>query len=166
MLRLAARLARPSSMERRLSKLPRVPPEIRRALKVRHIKTCDELLAVAARLDNRLSLARAARISPETLTEVVRRADLARVCGTGFVFSQMLMEVGVLDVAVLAEREATMLHKQLQHYNSVARMARRSPTAAEVVDWIQQARKLPRLITYGPPVQAREAIRTQSWDAH
>jgi len=30
------------------------------------------------------------------------------------------MEVGILDVAVLAEREATMLHKQLHQYNLVA----------------------------------------------
>ena len=133
---------------------------------MRHIKTCDELLAVAATLDNRLALARAAKISPEALTEVVCRADLARVSGTGFVFSQMLMEVGILDVAMLAEWEATMLHKQLQRYNLAARMSRRSPTAAEVLDWIQQARTLPRLITYGPPAQAPEAKCTQSWDAH
>ncbi len=84
MLRLAARLARSSSMERRVSKLPYVPLEIRRAMKVRHINTCDELLAVAADLDNRLALARAANISAEALTEVVCRADLARVYGTGF----------------------------------------------------------------------------------
>ena len=133
---------------------------------MQYITTCDQLLAVAAKLDGRLQLARVAHVSPQGLMELVCRADLARVRGTGFVFNQMLMEVGVTDVASLAEREPITLHEQLQHHNGVTGLSRRSPTAAEVSDWIEQARRLPQLITYGPMRSSPRSKRSHSWDAH
>jgi hypothetical protein len=40
------------------------------------------------------------------------------------------------------------LHERLRSYNQEERLARRSPTPEEVVDWVNQARRLPRLVTY------------------
>jgi hypothetical protein len=62
-----------------LAKLRQVPPLLRAALKVRHITTCDQLLAAAGRFEDRAALAHAARIDPDRLTDLVRQADLARV---------------------------------------------------------------------------------------
>ena len=162
MLPLAARLARPWSMARPLSKLPYVPPEIRRALKVQRINTCDQLLAAAAKVDDRAALALAARVELDGLTELVCRADLARVRGTGFVFSHMLMQLGVTDVALLAEQDPFTLHQRLQQHNAVTRTARRSPTRAEVQEWVEQARNLPRLVTFASQHPLSLTKRTQT----
>ena len=64
-----------------LAKLRQVPPLLRAALKVRYITTCDQLLAAAARFEDRAALAHAARIDPDQLTDLVRQADLERVRG-------------------------------------------------------------------------------------
>lgn len=138
-------------MIRPIAKLPHVPAPLRAALKFLHINTSDRLLAAAGRFDDRGALALAARVAPTRLTELVRRADLARIRGTGCVFSQMLIDLDITDVATLAEQDPSLLHQRLQEHNAQARIARRSPTAAEVADWIHQARRLPRLVTYGPP---------------
>lgn len=136
-------------MIRPIAKLPHVPAQVRAALKLLHINTSDQLLAAAAKFGDRAPLALAARIAPARLTELVRRADLARVRGTGCVFSQMLVDLDITDVSTLAEQDPILLHKRLQDHNAQTRIARRSPTAAEVADWIHQARRLPHLVTYG-----------------
>jgi hypothetical protein len=133
-----------------ISKLREVPFQARVALKVRRITTCNQLLAAAARYESREALARATRLPPELLTVLVQRADMARVNGVGTVFSLMLEELGIGDVGVLAAQEPEQLHARLRRYNQDERLARRSPTPEEVADWVAQARRLPRLVTYAP----------------
>lgn len=131
-----------------LAKLLQVPPLTRLALKARHITTCDQLLAAAGHFDDRTALARAARLAPDQLTDLVRQADIARVQGVGVVFGRMLAGLGVGDVATLAQQEPGKLHERLRRHNDADLLARRAPTADEVTDWIDQARRLPRLVTY------------------
>lgn len=140
-----------------ISKLRGVPFQARVALKVRRITTCGQLLRAAARWEDRAALARAARIPPEFLTELVQRADMARVNGVGTVFGLMLEELGVRDVAALAAQEPDVLHVQLRRYNQDERLARRSPTPEEVVAWVAQARRLQPLVTYEPDRSAPSA---------
>ena len=87
---------------------------------------------------------------PDQLTELVRRADLARVKGVGTVFGRMLEDLGIGDVAKLAHQKPGRLHERLRRHNAASQLARRSPTADEVADWIAQARRLPILVTYQP----------------
>ena len=140
-----------------ITKLRQVPPPLRAALKVRHINTCDQLLAAAARFEDRTALAHAARIDPDQLTDLVRQADLERVKGVGWAFGLMLEALGVGDVAILTQQEPGRLHERLRRYNATHRLARRAPTADEVVGWIEQARQLPELVTYLP--QRRDVTR-------
>ena len=62
----------------------------------------------------------------------------------------MLEDLGILDVAMLAVHDQQMLHERLRGYNEAQRLARRSPTPAEVMDWIEQARSLAKLVSYEP----------------
>ena len=133
-----------------LAKLRQVPSLLKAALKARSITTCDQLLAVAGRGDDRAALARAIHSAPGQLAELVRRADLARVKGVGTVFGRMLEDLGIGEVAKLAHQKPGRLHERLHHYNAASQLARRSPTADEVADWIAQARQLPILVTYPP----------------
>lgn len=131
-----------------VSKLRGVPFAARVALKVRRITTCSQLLGAAARHPEREQLARATRLAPELLTELVQRADMARVNGVGTVFGLMLEELGIRDVGALAAQEPAALHERVRGYNREQRLARRSPTPEEVGDWIGQARRLRPLVTY------------------
>ncbi len=131
-------------------KLRGLPLQARVALKVRRVTTCGQLLAAAARFEDREALARASRLAPEILTDLVRRADMARVGGVGAVFGLMLEELGVRDVQTLARQDAGVLHRRLRGHNRRERLARRSPTPEEVRDWVRQARVLPKLVTYRP----------------
>ena len=120
-----------------LAKLRQVPPLLRAALKVRYITTCDQLLAAAARFEDRAALAHAARIDPDRLTDLVRQADLERVKGVGWAFGLMLEALGIGDVAMLAHQQPGRLHEQLRRYNETHKLARRAPTAEEVASWIE-----------------------------
>ena len=129
-----------------ISKLYGVPTRLRLALKVQRITTGPQLLAAAGRLPDREALAVRARIDPEQLGELVDRADMARVSGVGVVFGLMLEQLGVRRVADLAGCDPLELHERLRRHNQAERLARRSPTAEEVTDWVTQARDLPRLV--------------------
>lgn len=131
-----------------ISKLRGVPFQARVALKVRRITTCTQLLQAAGGHEEREALAGSARVAPELLTDLVRRADMARVNGVGSVFGLMLEELGVPDVSTLARQDAAELHERLRAYNLEERLARRSPTPEEVQNWVSQAGRLPVLVTY------------------
>jgi predicted flap endonuclease-1-like 5' DNA nuclease len=135
-----------------ISKLRGVPLQLRVSLKVRRITTCDQLLAAAGRVEDREALARSARIAPELLRELVQLADMARVSGIGAVFGLMLEELHIEDVEGLAACDPELLHRQLREYNQRERLARRSPTPEEVADWVEQARRLPVVVTYAAPL--------------
>lgn len=138
-----------------LSKLRGVPAAVRVVLKRRKITNCRQLLAAAAEVDRRVALAQAAGIDLDLLTTIVQRADMERVRGVGVVFDIILEEVGVHDVATLAQQDAALLHGWLMTYNQRERLARRSPNLDEVEDWIEQARQLPVLVTYEAVIAGR-----------
>jgi nucleotidyltransferase/DNA polymerase involved in DNA repair len=140
-----------------ISKLRGVPFQVRVALKVRRITTCSQLLTAAALFEDREALARATKIAPEILTDLIQRADMARVNGVGAVFGLMLEELGIHDVGALAGQNPEELHEKLREYNRRERLARRSPTPEEVSDWVTQARRLPKLVSYRPRGTAKIA---------
>lgn len=131
-----------------ISKLRGLSAPVRAALKQRRITTCGQLLRAAAWAQARARLAREAGIEPETLTLLVRRADMARVNGIGTVFGLMLEQLGVRDVRDLAAADPSELQERLRRLNAEERIARRSPTVEEVADWVAQAQALPPLVSY------------------
>ena len=133
-----------------VSKLRGVPERARLALKVHRITTCEQLLASAGSFEGRETLARVARLERDFLDDLVRRADMARVSGVGVVFGAMLGELGVRGVSDLAASDPADLHERLRQHNQTYRLARRSPTLEEVVDWVRQAQSLPVLVDWQP----------------
>lgn len=119
-----------------------------RLLKWQRVTHTLNLLKAAARIENRESLAKVTRIPLPLLTVMVQRADLSRVNGLGVRFAQMLAEVGVRDLAALTMQDPRGLHQRLHAYNRAVRLTVRSPTLEEIIDWIDQARELPALVTY------------------
>jgi predicted flap endonuclease-1-like 5' DNA nuclease len=105
-------------------------------------------ISAEARAQDREALARTSKIAPELLTSLVQRADMARVNGIGAVFGRILEELGIRDVGALAAQEPQALHAQARQHSRAERLARRSPTPEEVTSWVEQARSLPKLVTY------------------
>lgn len=140
--------AKPVHLTKSLSQLCHVPRTTWVALKMRSITTCDRLLAAAGGYEDRETFAHDTQISMDDLTILVRRADLARVHGLGWVFRSMLEDLDVADIATLAHHDSHKLHERLRTYNKIFKIARRSPTLTEVIDWISQAQRLPRVVTY------------------
>lgn len=83
-----------------------------------------------------------------TILEWVNMADLYRVKGVGGQYSELLRKAGVDTVVELSKRVAEHLYKAMVDVNETKHVVHKMPTKDQLEDWIQQARKLPRVITY------------------
>jgi hypothetical protein len=63
-------------------------------------------------------------------------------------YSDLLEEAGVDTVIELAQRNAQHLYRKIVETNREKKLVRKLPTQGQVANWIEQARTLPRAITY------------------
>lgn len=134
-----------------ISKLRDVPPTVRHSLKLYRINTCAQLLLAGGDAQARASLLQRTGIDKHALLRLVQQADIARIRGIGTVFGLMLEELGIADIEQLARQTPPELHAALCAYNLKERLARRSPTLKEVVEWLETAQSLPVVVTYAEP---------------
>jgi predicted flap endonuclease-1-like 5' DNA nuclease len=87
-------------------------------------------------------------MSEKEVLELANRADLARVKGIGKVFSDLLENAGVDTVKELAQRRPDNLLAKLVEINTEKKYAKRTPTMSEVTNWVEQAKALPKTLTY------------------
>ncbi|MER2600289.1 MAG: DUF4332 domain-containing protein [Caldilineales bacterium] len=107
----------------------------------------DNLLAAAATPQARQELAAKLGVDAKEVLEMANRADLSRIKGIGSVYSDLLEWAGVDTVAELARRNPENL------FNKIVEVAgehfvQRLPRAASIVDWVDQAKALPRMLEY------------------
>ena len=110
--------------------------------------TVEALLKAGASPMGRLALADERGISAKLILEWVNLADLFRIKGVAEEYSDLLEEAGVDTVPELAQRNAENLYTKLVETNAAKELVRRLPTQSQVADWIQQAKDLPRVVTY------------------
>ncbi len=120
------------------------------AQKLRSVKvvSLESLLKQGASPAGRKVLAEKAEISKDLILEWVNRADLFRIKGIGEEYSDLLEVSGVDTVVDLARRNAANLHAKMVGMNEVQKKVRKLPTQKQVEDWVAQAKKLDRVITY------------------
>jgi predicted flap endonuclease-1-like 5' DNA nuclease len=118
------------------------------ALSAKDIKDNEALVAAAASPEQRKALAADCGCDPSELLGLANRADLARVSGVSGVYSDLLEEAGVDTVKELATRRPDNLHAKLTETNDSKQLTQRPPTQAQVQDWVEQAKALPKLLTY------------------
>ena len=112
------------------------------------IATVEALLEKGATPQGRKALAEEAVISDQLILEWVNHADLFRIKGVGEEYADLLEEAGVDTVPELAQRNAANLHAKLGEVNAAKKLVRKLPAATQVSDWVEQAKALPRVITY------------------
>lgn len=117
-------------------------------LKAAGIRSTEALLQAGITPKGRKDLAEKSGIGDALILEWVNHVDLFRIKGVGEEYSDLLEEAGVDTVPELAQRKAENLLEKMTQVNAKKKLVRRLPVQKQVADWIEQAKKLPRVITY------------------
>lgn len=112
------------------------------------VKTTQALLEKGATPKGRKELAEATGLSGKLILKWVNRVDLFRVKGIGEEYADLLEAAGVDTVPELARRNAENLYQKVREVNQEKKLVRRPPSLTEISGWIEQAKGLPRVITY------------------
>ena len=107
-----------------------------------------DLLEQGATPAGRKAIAEKSGISDKLILEWVNRVDLFRIKGIGGEYSDLLEAAGVDTVFELARRKAASLYQKMAEVNEAKNKVRKLPAESQVEDWIAQAKKLPRKISY------------------
>lgn len=129
-------------------KLRGVSNDIKHKLKKQGFHNSDQFLEAARIPAGRKSLAETIGVDTSIVLDLANRADLARVRGIGGVFSDLLEHAGIDTVKELAIRNPENLYAKLVEINQRAELAGRLPTQQVVIDWVEQAKALPKLMEY------------------
>ena len=112
------------------------------------ITTVEELLERGASPKGRKALLEATEISAKLILKWVNRADLFRIKGIGEEYGDLLEIAGVATVPELAQRNAANLYQKVIEVNKERKLVRHVPSENQVQSWIEQAKELPRKVTY------------------
>ena len=125
-----------------------VGPKYAEKLKAAGIRSTEALLQAGITPKGRKDLAEKSGIGEALILEWVNHVDLFRIKGVGEEYSDLLEEAGVDTVPELAQRKAENLLEKMTQVNAQKKLVRRLPVLKQVASWIEQAKKLPRVITY------------------
>lgn len=131
-----------------VSKMKGMTPDLFGKMKANGLANSDKFLAAVKTTKDRAELGKAMGVAHTAVLELANRADLARIKGIGEVFSNLLENAGVDTVKELATRVPENLHAKLAQINMDKKMAGRTPTLAQVTNWVEQAKALPRILEY------------------
>jgi small subunit ribosomal protein S1 len=112
------------------------------------IFTTGELLEAGATPKGREELAEKSGISPKLILTWINHCDLFRIDGVGAQYAELLEAAGVDTVPELAQRNAENLAARLAEVNAEKNLVNKLPGEASVQDWVEQAKNLPRIISY------------------
>jgi predicted flap endonuclease-1-like 5' DNA nuclease len=112
------------------------------------VATVEVLLEQGASPPGRKGLEEKTGIPHKLIRKWVDRADLSRIKGVGEQYSDLLQEAGVETVVELAQRDPEHLFAKLTEISKSKHLVRVLPTREHVADWIRQAKRLPRVVTY------------------
>lgn len=125
-----------------------VGPVFAKKLKDAGVATTDALLIAGATPKGRKDLAAKAGLDETKILEWVNRADLYRIKGVGSEYSDLLEAAGVDTVVELSKRVPANLFAKMVEVNNAKKLVRKMPIEPQVKDWIEQAKALPRKVSY------------------
>jgi predicted flap endonuclease-1-like 5' DNA nuclease len=117
-------------------------------LKDAGVATTEALLELGATPKGRKDIVEKSGISDKLILEWVNHVDLFRIKGVAEEYADLLEEAGVDTIPELAQRKAENLLEKMTAVNAEKKLVRRLPVLSQVVDWIEQAKQLPRVIKY------------------
>lgn len=135
-------------MEISMSGLKGITSDLAAKLKAQGLGDGGKFLEAAKTPAGRKEIAAKVGVDLKVILELANRADLARIDGIGRVFSDLLEEAGVDTVKELAQRAPENLRAKLVEVNEKMKLSGRLPTEAQVKNWVEQAKKLPKMLQY------------------
>ena len=112
------------------------------------VSSTDALLKAGATPKGRKELAEKTGIGDALILKWVNHVDLYRIKGVGSEYSELLEAAGVDTIPELAQRKAANLIQKIVAVNMEKKLVRKLPVESQVAGWIEQAKKLPRVLTY------------------
>jgi len=112
------------------------------------VRSVEGLLKEGASDKGRKTIAAASGIEHTLILGWVNRADLYRIKGVGAQYSDLLEKAGVDTVVELSKRLAGNLFKKMVEVNQAKNLVNGMPGVSQVEGWIEQAKKLPRVVSY------------------
>lgn len=125
-----------------------IGPVIGDKLRAAGIKDTDALLARTKTPAQRKALAKDSGLTYQQVLKFANMVDLYRINGVGSEYAELLEAAGVDTVPELARRRADNLARAMTEINTKRKLVRRTPTEAEVVKWVAEAKLLPRMLSY------------------
>jgi predicted flap endonuclease-1-like 5' DNA nuclease len=132
----------------KLAKVEGIGSVYAKKLKKAGVRSTNSLLQLGATPKGRKELAAKSGLTPKVILEWVNHVDLFRIKGVGEEYADLLEEAGVDTVVELAQRTAPNLHDALVKTNMKKKLVRQLPSAKQVANWVRQAKKLPRKVSY------------------
>lgn len=117
-------------------------------LKNAGVRSTDSLLKQANTPKARKNLAAKSGISEDLLLKWANCADLMRIRGVARQYSELLEAAGVDTVKELKQRRADNLTQMMREINDAKHLCKVTPSVAVVRKWIDQAKSMPRMISY------------------
>ncbi len=112
------------------------------------ISSLEQLLEVGCTQKGRREIGEKSGITEKLILSWVNRADLSRIKGISTQYADLLKHAGVDTVPELAQRKPENLQAKMEEVNRQKKLVRKLPTVSQVQNWVEQARELPRIITY------------------
>jgi predicted flap endonuclease-1-like 5' DNA nuclease len=112
------------------------------------VTSTSGLLKKCATPKGRKETAEKSGLSENQILEWTNHCDLYRIKGIGSEYADLLEAAGVDTVPELATRKAENLFEKMVALNDEKKLVRRLPVLSQVADWIEQAKQLPRVVSY------------------
>lgn len=132
----------------RISTIEGIGPTYQRRLDAVGIHTTEELLNMCKKRSSRHHLAEDTGISEKMILRWTNHADLYRIKGIGEEYADLLEAAGVDTVPELGRRNPEHLYEALRIINDDKRLVKKIPSENQIQHWVQEAKTLPRMITY------------------
>ena len=125
-----------------------IEPAIENKLKAIGIVSVESLLEACATKKARTELAKKTGIPEEKILTWSNHADLIRIRGVGGKYSKLLEAVGVDTVPELSKRNPENLYLKMIEGNEKEKLVEALPAKKQIIKWVEQAKKLPRVLQY------------------
>ena len=112
------------------------------------VRSVEDFFKKGSSPAGRKAIAKQTGISDKLILEWINHCDLFRIKGVGEEYADLLEEAGVDTVPELAQRNAANLFAKMVETQNQKKLVRKMPVESQVADWIEQAKSLPRVITY------------------
>jgi predicted flap endonuclease-1-like 5' DNA nuclease len=132
----------------KLADIEGIGPAFAAKLSKAGVRSVEGLLKAGATEKGRKEISAASGVAPKLVLEWVNHADLYRIKGVGSEYSDLLEEAGVDTVVELSKRTPENLYAKMVEVSKKKNLVNKLPGVKQVKKWIDQAKKLPRAVSY------------------